>query len=83
MFGKTEKGGKLFIPKKHLKTLHKFAKQTHGAGFADSFLKGLITPLSVLGKVASFIPGVGQVIGPIGMAIPSVVTALTGVKPLI
>jgi hypothetical protein len=65
------------------KKLHAHIAKTHGAGFADSFLKGLITPFSVVGKLASVIPGVGQVLGPVGQLLPSAVTALTGVKPLI
>ena len=83
MFGKKEKGGKMFIPKKHQKIMYKHAKQAHGKGFADMFLKGLITPFSIASKIAEHIPIVGDVIGKVGKAIPSVVTGLTGIKPLI
>lgn len=42
MFGKKEKGGKMFIPKKHIRVLYKHAKQAHGKGFADMFMNGLM-----------------------------------------
>lgn len=43
-FGKKEKGGKMFIPKKHQKIIHRLVKKTHGAGFADMFMKSFKAP---------------------------------------
>lgn len=83
MTGKSEKGGKMFIPKKHQKILYSHAKKAHGKGFADMFLKGLITPFSVVSKIAQAVPVLGDAVGKVGMALPNVVTSLTGVKPLI
>ncbi len=65
------------------KKLHAHIAKTHGAGFADSFLKGLITPFSVVGKLASKIPVLGQAVGPIANLLPNAVTSLTGVQPLV
>ena len=83
MTGKSEKGGKMFIPKKHQKIFYSHAKKAHGKGFADMFLKGLITPFSVVSKIAQAVPVLGDAVGKVGMALPNVVTSLTGVKPLI
>ena len=83
MTGKKEKGGKMFIPKKHIKALHSYASKAHGKGFADMFIKGLITPFSAVSKLAEHIPVLGKAVGKVGMAIPNVVSNLTGIQPLI
>jgi hypothetical protein len=62
---------------------HPELSREKAGSLADSFIRGIITPFSAVGKLASFIPGVGKVLGPVGSLLPNAVTALTGVKPLI
>ena len=50
-FGKKEKGGKMFIPKKHIKAIHRHLKKVHGGGFADWFIKGLTAPFALASKI--------------------------------
>lgn len=75
MFGKKEKGGKMFISKKHQKIMYKHAKQAHGKGFADMFLSGLRAPfdaianipilkdIPIIKQVAKAIPALADTIG--------------------
>jgi len=68
-FGKKEgKGGKLFIPKKHLKMIHRHLKKQHGGGFADMFIKGLTAPFQLAAKINPALGfGVPQVSSALGL----------------
>lgn len=63
--------------------LHKHVTKAFGGSFADSFIRGLISPFSAVAKLASYIPVLGKAVGPIANILPNAVTALTGIKPLI
>lgn len=63
--------------------IHAHVAKVHGAGFADMFLKGLISPFSAVSKLAEHIPVLGEAVGKVADIIPSAVTGLTGVTPLV
>jgi hypothetical protein len=73
------------LTKQQKDKIHAHVAKVHGGGFADMFLKGLITPLSAVKKLTDIvpIPGLSQIAGGIAGAIPDAVTKLTGITPLI
>jgi hypothetical protein len=63
--------------------LHAHVAKAKGAGFANMFLKGLISPFSAVSKLAEHIPVLGKAVGSVANILPAAVTGLTGVQPLV